>query len=123
MNPNEFQSFAISDSTLRDFLNQTARESGLPTEPKTFATGLEPLAIWACYALFRWSKIVLDARQRQLELDTVSQQIQLIRELVDEGWPREQAEALVPALLDGLNARQNDDAFQNALQKALDSVS
>ncbi len=122
MNPADFQSFAASDPTLRDFLNQTGRDSGLPIEPKTFVTGLEPLAMWACYVLFRWSKMMLDAKQRQLEMDTVRQQTQLIRELVDEGWSREQAEALVPALLDGLMARQKDEAFQSALQKALASV-
>jgi hypothetical protein len=122
MSSTDFQLLAASDPHLREFLNQTVRESGLPTEPKTFATGLEPLAIWACYALFRWSKMVLDARQRQLELDTARQQAQLICELVDEGWPREQAEVLVPALLNGLNARQKDDTFQNALQKALASA-
>lgn len=123
MNPTEFQNLAASAPPLRDFLNQTGLDSGLYSPPKQFATGLEPLGIWACYALFRWSKMILDARARSLELDAVRQQIELIQELVADGWLPEQANAIVPTLLDGLKARKDDAGFQQALQKALNQIS
>lgn len=122
MNPDEFQNFTFSELPLRELVLQTAKDSGLHAEPQKFATGLEPFAIWVCYALFRWSKLIFDARQRQLELDIIKQQSELINQLVSDGWKREQAHKVVTALLDGLSTRQNDPAFQKALQKAIEAV-
>ena len=120
MDSQDFQTIATAEQPLKSLLAEVADHSGLEApETHTFLTGLEPLAVWACYALFRWSKMILDARQRNLELDAARQQVELINDLVKEGWTREQAQAMVPALLDGIQKRQNDSAFQAALEKAL----
>ncbi len=123
MNPADFQNQAAADPQLSVLLWETAQNSGLSeSDGQTYATGLEPLAVWACYALWRWSKMILDARQRQLEMDTARQQVELIQLLVADGWPREQAQAMVSALLDGIQARQEDPALKAALDKALGLV-
>ena len=124
MIPTDFQNQVATDPQLSVLLWEAAQNSGLgESDDQTYTTGLESIvAVWACYALFYWSKMVLNARQRQLEMDTVQQQIELIQLLVADGWPREQAQAMVLALLNGIKARQDDPAFKAALDKALELV-
>ncbi len=116
-----FQQKAFADPELNVLLLEAAQNSDLEeSDGQTFTLGLESVVVsWACYALFRWSKMILDARQRNLEMDAARQQVKLIEELVAEDWPREQAEKLVPALLDGIKERGEDPTFKVALEKAL----
>ena len=112
----QFTQRAKKDPQLREFLEEVAEEVGKQVsveKPETFAVaGIDLLFGVAAYALYRFVKDYLDSK-------TLKRQAEVIKMLIEAGFPLELAKTTVVALLKRIAKRTADDP---ALKKAFDLI-
>lgn len=109
----EFDQHARQDPQLMAFLREVAEDVAQQIsveEPQRFAvTGVDILLGLVAYALYRWAKDYFDHRRALQEIDIAKQQSQLIKGLIEDGFPPKDAQATAMALLKGIAKRTEDD--------------
>src|SRR5207244_12561223 len=96
---------------------EEAAEQTMVEEPQRFGLGSEMLFGAIAYALYRWLKDFFDHQRSLREAELLLQQGEVIAALVREGFPPQQAQAVVVSLLKGIAKRSADDpALKTALK-------
>jgi hypothetical protein len=114
MDAMHFEQQARQDPYLSLFLREVAEDTAQQisiAEPQRFVTvtGVDLLLGLVAYALYRWAKDFFDHRRALNEITIAEQQAQLIKDLVEDGFPPKDAQATAVALFKGIAKRTEDD--------------
>ena len=120
MSLSDFANDVESDPRTRALLQDIARQAAAddPTRPPPAYLDpviLGPLVGVAAYALYRAAKLGFDYLGGRAELDLAARQATLVKQLADDGLPRDKAEKVVVAMLKELRGRKADDPSVKAI--------